>query len=227
MCKNVNEQAFDSIDTEEKAYWLGFIFADGNISKCEYTKRNGKTKRGVYRIEVSLMSSDLAHLQKLGTFLELKKEIPISQAAFRKERARLMFSSKLMWTVLNSYGCTPCKSLTLTFPKVEVFKSKDLIKHFIRGYVDGDGCISYLNNTHKSMFLKLLGTQPFLTTLQSFLPLERPNKLFTRKGINVSELSFSNWRGYYICNYLYKDATIYLDRKYTKYKEYCRLYEES
>lgn len=52
-------------------------------------------------------------------------------------------SNKHLWQTLNKYGCTPNKSLTLKFPNENIFKSKDLIRHFIRGYFDGDGCISY------------------------------------------------------------------------------------
>lgn len=47
-----------------------------------------------------------------------------------------------LWNTLNNYGCIPNKSLTLKFPDESIFKSKDLIRHFIRGYFDGDGCFS-------------------------------------------------------------------------------------
>lgn len=221
----MNYNYFDSIDTEEKAYWLGFIFADGNVSRSEWTKKDGTVKKGVYRMEVSLKSEDVSHLEKLKTALEVTKEINISKAPFRKERCRLFFNNKHMWTVLNSYGCVPNKSLSLKFPDKEIFKTEDLIKHFIRGYIDGDGCISYNNGVHTKMSLRILGTESFLNSAQIYLPLERKNKL--AKTTNIYELCFNNSRGLYICHYLYKTATVYLDRKYIRYKEYCRLYEGS
>ena len=67
----------------------------------------------------------------------------------------------------------------------------------------------------------------FLNNIQFNLPLESINKVWKKKNANVFDLTFNNKRGLYILNYLYKEATIFLDRKYIKYKEYCRLYEES
>ena len=125
---------------------------------------------------------------------------------------------------MNNYGCTPKKSLTLKFPNINIFENKNLIKHFIRGYIDGDGCISYCDKEHKHMTLRILGTKDFLNILQKYLPLEKKNKL--HKKNNIYDLSFQKGRGKYILDYVYKDATIFLDRKLEKYKEYCRLYQE-
>lgn len=222
----VNENAFDSIDNEEKAYWLGFIYADGNVSDYEtiYKTRH----KAVYRIEVSLKSDDIGHLEKLKKFLGWEGKVKISKTNFtRSDRCRLFFNSKHMWHVLTAYGCTPKKSLTLVFPDLSIFKDKTVVPHFIRGYVDGDGCISYLAKDKKKMALSILGTKSMLTGIQQNLPLERSNKLWKSTNNNVYDLTFNLWRGYYVCNVLYKNATIYLDRKFNKYKEYCRIYEES
>lgn len=69
------------------------------------------------------------------------------------------------------------KSLTLKFPNINIFENKNLIRHFIRGYIDGDGCISYCDKEHKHMTLRILGTKDFLNILQKYLPLEKKNKL--------------------------------------------------
>lgn len=219
----MNYNYFDSIDTEEKAYWLGFIFADGNISKSERMYK-GKLKRGNYRFELSLKAEDKSHLEKFAKAIGFNKEVKISKAVNRANRCRLYFNNKHLWTILNSYGCTPNKSLTLTFPKLEIFLNKELIKHFIRGYIDGDGSICYRNAVHTDFQLRILGTENFLTILQQQLPLEKQNKL--HKDINIFELCFSGSRGLYVCNYLYKNSNIHLDRKYSRYIEYSRLYQE-
>lgn len=219
----MNYNYFDSIDTEEKAYWLGFIFADGNISKSERMYK-GKLKRGNYRFELSLKAEDKYHLEKFAKVIGFNKEVKTSKATNRTNRCRLYFNNKHLWTILNSYGCTPNKSLTLTFPKLEIFLNKELIKHFIRGYIDGDGSICYRNAAHTDFQLRILGTENFLTTLQQQLPLEKQNKL--HKDINIFELCFNGSRGLYVCNYLYKNSNIYLDRKYSRYIEYSRLYQE-
>lgn len=216
---------FDTIDTEEKAYWLGFLFADGNISKSSYMRKNGKIKNGVYKIEVSLKSEDTEHLEKFAKALNYNKPIKISKASFDKKRCRLQFNNKHMWTTLNALGCTPNKSLTLNFPKLEMFKNKWLIYSFIRGYVDGDGNIGFCDKNHTKMQLRILGTAEFLTKLQQQLPLECDNKLI--KDGNIYQLIFNAKRGAYVCSILYKGSSIYLNRKFSLYEKYCRLYEGS
>lgn len=215
-----DKNIFDTIDTEEKAYWLGFIYADGNIS----SHKEGVKKR--YSFELSLSNNDINHLKKFKEFIKSNKELKVSTAGnlYKYLRCRICISNKHLWNVLNSYGCVPKKSLTLKFPKISIFFSKDLIRHFIRGYFDGDGCISYNNKSHTEMSISLLGTKDFLEELQRNLPLEKENKIYKEKNKKVYQLSFQRSRGIYILNYLYKDAKIYLDRKYKRYKEYCRLY---
>lgn len=72
-------------------------------------------------------------------------------------------TNKHLWEILNSYGCTPRKSLTLQFPEKEVFNSPNLVRHFIRGYWDGDGCISYDKRKDSVVpRLSAVGTKQFL-----------------------------------------------------------------
>lgn len=80
----------------------------------------------------------------------------------RGDLCRMSFDNKHMVDVLTNYGCIPKKSLTLTFPDKNVFKDKSLIRHFIRGYFDGDGCITYANANHSSIEVSIVGTKPFL-----------------------------------------------------------------
>lgn len=223
--KYKNEHFFDSIDTEEKAYWLGFLFADGCLSGP--TRMIQGKEKPWYRIEVSLMGSDFLHLEKLRTALNMEAEVKIGSTNFKNSnRCRLGWNSKHMWNVLNAYGCTPRKSLTLKFPNITIFKDKALIKHFIRGYVDGDGCLSYANITHKKAVLSILGTTNMLSNIQHWLPLMFENKIYNKDENGVKSIQFVGKTAFYIANYLYKNCNIKLDRKYNKYLEYCRLYLE-
>ena len=52
----IDETVFDTIDTEEKAYWLGFLYADGNINSKEY------------KLEINLCANDWQHLKKFQDF---------------------------------------------------------------------------------------------------------------------------------------------------------------
>ena len=124
-------------------------------------------------------------------------------------------------TILNSYGCTPKKSLTLQFPDVKIFKDASLIRHFIRGYWDGDGCLCF---TYKTHCIDVLGTNDFLEGLSKYLPLETNILLHKNQTYTIKAFERS---AYTIVNYLYENASIYLDRKYSKYLDFCRAYEES
>lgn len=115
-----DEHIFDEIDNEEKAYWLGFIFADGYISSSSNN------------FELSLGLKDINHLEKFSQFM--KYSGVIKQDSYR---CRFSLRNKHLWNTLNNYGCTPKKSLTLRFPNKDIFKSEDLIKHFMRGILMG------------------------------------------------------------------------------------------
>lgn len=226
--KYKDEHYFDQINTEEKAYWLGFLWADGNISKPKRLVKG--EEKPFYRIEVSLKYEDHEHLERFKKALNAETEVKKSHTNFpQSERCRFSFNSKHMWETLNSYGCTPRKSLTLMFPNANIFENKSLIKHFIRGYVDGDGCLSFTNTNHTKAILSILGTENVLTNLQHWLPLEFENELYGKKdeNSNVKVLAFNGHRAYYVARYLYKDCNVCLKRKYDRYIEYCRLYEES
>ena len=218
---------FDCIDTEEKAYWLGFIFADGYISSDSL---KGKSR---YLLEISLKASDKNHLDKFNKFMkhENANKVTIEDAKCGKvicKRCRWYVANKHLWETLNSYGCTPRKSLTLKFPDKSIFKSKDLIRHFIRGYFDGDGCISYANKEHTIPSYQMLGTKEFLKVIMSYLNIEET--LFHNHN-NKKEVTMyiqaSSRKAMYVLHKLYDNCSIYLNRKYEKFIYFCRIFEKS
>lgn len=219
MMLKFNENVFDVIDTEEKAYWLGFIYADGYI---QYTPDDKKQE---YDFELSLGLKDFEHLVKFNTFMEHINENHIKTDSYR---CRFIISNKHLWHTLNNYGCTPRKSLTLEFPDESIFKSEDLIRHFIRGYFDGDGCLSWGNSEHTKPNASCLGTEQFLNKLQEYLPLNRDKYALSynnkEQSLITKVLSFAGNSAIDFALYLYKDSNIYLDRKYEIYKIYlnCR-----
>ena len=215
-----DENVFDKIDNEEASYWLGFLYADGNISSTGN------------RLEVRLSIKDISHLEKFRSFLKLSTEIRTG-ICNGNGFCHLSIRNKHLWNTLNSLGCFPRKSLILKFPKLDIFigNKKELIKHFIRGYVDGDGCLCLYKQTNGSVKteLNLVGTFDFVTYI---------NKLFKNKGYirnkscknweNKSySLSFSSVPSRKIARFLYENSNIYLERKYNKYLEFCSLEDES
>lgn len=221
-----NENIFDVIDTEEKAYWLGFIFADGYIDSTPIDPN----KKSRYQFELSLNADDCGHLEKFNTFMQhTKNNVKISNVTCNGtvcKRCRWDITNKHLWEVLNSYGCTPRKSLTLNFPNVFIFADKSLIRHFIRGYWDGDGSLTWYDKEHTVPNMSVLGTEDFLTELKHNLPLQFDYALYGKTGVTKS-FNVCGKNAYNLAKFLYQDATIYLDRKFKKYLEYCRLYEES
>lgn len=201
-----NINVFDTIDTEEKAYWLGFIFADGYIGSTPIRE----DKKSVYNFELSLALKDIEHLEKFKKFISFEKEITKDSY-----RCRLMVANKHFWTILNSYGCVPNKSLTLKFPNCI---PNDLIRHFIRGYFDGDGCITrhvYVNTV--SPAINVLGTSDFLNNIINYSDTTPNIRHDKRHSEETLILEWHKDDGIKFINYLYKNSSIYLDRKFKLY----------
>lgn len=211
-----NEHIFDSIDTEEKAYWLGFIFADGSI------REQIEGKKVPYTFELSLKGDDIEHLKKFNSFMEYQGDnVKLGKSKCKNKefsRCRWIITNKHLWTILNNLGCTPNKSLTLQFPNESIFSSKDLIPHFIRGYFDGDGCFTRHVYTHiVSPTISILGTPEFLDKIDEYSNIESIRRHDKRHSEKTYILEFNKENGIKFINYIYSNCNIYLDRKYKLY----------
>lgn len=212
----MNENAFDNIHTEEQFYWLGFMYADGNISSVGN------------RIEVRLSYKDLEHLEKFRKFLNLSTKIKTG-VCNGNPFCHLSIRNKHMWNTLYSYGCIPRKSLILTYPNISTLTGEN-VYHFIRGYVDGDGCLcTYMRRNTMQTRLDLVGTEAFLEKIKEKLQEKGYIKNKTSKNWKnqAYSLTYSNVPSRRIARLLYVHATIYLERKYQKFLEFCRIEEES
>ena len=221
--RKYNEHIFDNIDSEDKAYWLGYIYADGYIYNLK-PRKNGQLD---YNFELCSKGDDYNHMKKFADFIEYEGELKIVKAdAKGHTRCRVCLYSKHLWNTLNDYGCTPNKSLTLMFPNESIFANKDLIRHFIRGYFDGDGCLSYYNKEHTEVSIQLLGTQQFLSKVLYYLNID--TKLYHNHD-NVEEstmqIRLASRKGFNFINKLYQNCNVYLQRKYERYCYFCPLYK--
>lgn len=217
----INHDYFENIDSEHKAYWLGFIYADGSITKKVYEKGSY-----TYRLRMELMFEDKYILEQMALDLEsdLKpKEYYNDTSSFEgynkpKHTAYIMFSSKKMGEDLVKLGVMPNKTLILkSLPSIP----DNLMKHFIRGYFDGDGSV-YLtkDNTIKTAFY---GTHDFINSIQDFLIKEldlTKKKITDQKEANVSFVGMAKQESEKLYHYMYDEATIFLNRKYEKYNKY-------
>lgn len=201
------EKLFEKIDTEEKAYWLGFLYADGYISANKNT------------ISLSLKKDDINHLKKFRSFLKLEDK------SFQEKKKKIddkiyisysfSFDSEKIKKDLERLGCVNNKTFILKFPNNKQVPSK-LIHHFIRGYMDGDGCIT--NSSTAKIRLEILGTKEFLTEYQKWTK-NNFNKLCQFSKSNIYRSIYSGKNAIKILNSIYNNSTIYLERKYNKFLE--------
>ena len=218
----INKDLFDVIDTQEKAYLLGFIYADG----C-----NSSDGRCI-KIEVATPDRDI--LEKISKLIWLEnplehiKDIVRTRCLGGREERDYYFSylnihSKRYCTKLTEMGCVPAKSLILKFP--EWLTDPELQRHFIRGHYDGDGGVHISDIRKNVVTTKITSTKEFCRSVRDIV--------LNQTGIKFGEPRESNKSGnntYCIdmsgarqienfLNWLYKGASIYLDRKYNLYLE--------
>ena len=220
-----NEHYFDEIDTPDKAYWLGFWYADGNVT-IKKNKKTGRTKGGV--AEITLKSEDKNHLLKMLKCLDADDDYPIQDRTIHlngKEyyACRVMLHSIDLCNSLIKQGCVPAKSLILQPPNL----NEDFISHFIRGYFDGDGCVSF-NDETKIGNVSLLGTKEVLDYVIEHTDISKTTLIHDKRGNKAFALfigSCTNTIIFY--NYIYSNADMYLDRKKVKYDKYIKYLKET
>jgi hypothetical protein len=199
---HVNHEVFASVDTEAVAYWLGFLFADG----CIYRKNDG----GNPRLSLALAEADKDHLHKFNAFMSSNHPIHYDG---RRKCVRLEFVSAKLFEDLRAWGCRPNKSLHLHLPRL----SFPLMQHFIRGYFDGDGS-AYTSGQYNTPNLSFCSNVEFLEGIANciFVKTNAEGNLYKH---TTSDTYYLVYRGEYkvqaVVRYLYNDATIWLERKYS------------
>lgn len=203
-----NEDYFDNIDTEFKAYILGFIYADGYVGNHN-------------DFCISLTDKCIDNYKILNIFKnELKTDLQISHSRDRDGNGHytFKFSNKRLVCQLNNLGVFSCKSLSMKdLPNI----SQEMFHHFIRGYFDGDGSIfTYYDSYDKRErhCIEILGTPEFLTKIQQIIEDDCQIKMPKLHNINrVHNLTRISCKGVkkliIIRDYFYKDANYYLTYK--------------
>lgn len=212
-----NRGYFKEINTEAKAYILGFIYADGNID----TNNNQPN-----RLRLTLKASDRDILEKIASELNYSGQIVEKYTTSHGNPYKicnLNLNSVELVTDLIHLGVTPNKTFKIDFPSYNQVP-KHLIRHFIRGYFDGDGSIYHLNNLSRKSDIRIglvSGSKEFLYKLIDELSLELS---ITKAGVRnrKRDLQFtkSGNQAFTILDYMYDKSNIYLDRKYSLYIQY-------
>lgn len=220
--REINETFFEKIDTEEKAYFLGLLAADG----CNNQESN--------QISLGLHPQDGYIVTKLSLLVLNKNRVYYrkpQKSIFKSENNRIINSSgQIVFRIQNptlsgdlaSLGIVSRKSLVLDFPNNNQVPNS-LIHHFIRGYFDGDGCISRrFNHGAARWTITILSSKMFCQKaceiIKSILNLNNINTKPTNSKIYKIEFG-GNRKVKIFLDWLYKDSTIFLKRKYEKYLE--------
>lgn len=220
-----NYHYFDNIDTEEKAYWLGFLTADGWISI------NTKANAGVTGIE--LQYGDIEHLRKFNKSISGNYKItdrwkfcPLSKYKDKKNHTCLVrIFSLSMYQSLVRLGFSDNKTYNCHIPKIK----DELLRHYIRGYFDGDGCFSFGEKTFSVRFcmasenlkkdlLYILEGRNYSIYKYEYISQYDTQTYSFELSTTHDKVDFLNW--------IYKDSTIYLNRKYYKYLQVIEKYSE-
>lgn len=208
----IDAHVFDEIDTEEKSYALGYLYADAY---------NGRTNNS---ITLTLHPQDFEILIR---FQELfKSNRPIREIQQRRNGRRyvsLQLSSKHLSERLEEVGCGQAKTFTVTFP---TWLDPRLHHHFIRGVFDGDGSLSIRTAQYgkrkSTSKLSITGTTALCTSISSLVGQYCDVRSAVRDhwcSIGISEFSVSgNLQVLAVLRWMYKDSTIHLTRKYEKYR---------
>ena len=213
----VNQDFFNKIDTEEKAYILGFICADGHIDP--------KT----HRLNITLQDSDYRLLERIREAMQsthpIKRHIPHSNPYVKRgnivlEQCSLNINGKALLDPLISAGIGGKKTYTLDGSIIDIVP-ENFVRHFLRGFMDGDGNITWGKrySSGSKYIIQVAGNKDFLLgTFQKYFPSNcRLYKYKTSKQCYAWKLSDKK-NVLEFLNYLYKDAKIYLERKYKIYQ---------
>lgn len=205
---------FEHIMGEEVSYWYGFIAADGWISK------NEASNAGVVGIELS--SRDREHLRKFNKsihgnykIIDRERKCKISTKPDNVvEMSCIRIFSMEMYKDLVSHGITESKTRDFLFPN---FMSDKDMRHFIRGYFDGDGCIyERRNGSMRCDFASV--NKAFLLDLKEYILNVLGIVSFVYEdgvGFRLAIYKYDDVLKF--LKYMYDEASIYLTRKYNKY----------
>ena len=216
----LNQHYFDSIDNPNKAYILGLIYSDGNIS-------NGLDSH--YRLRITLQNGDKEILDRVKDELEFTGTVKVRELKNKKTAlmdnkpliAELSISNKYMITRLKELGVVPAKSLICTYPNIP----EEFDRDFIRGFFDGDGSIYERNepsnpSLKKGMRIEILSGSHELFWVM-LRKIQKNVEGITDGGVHDMKtkirITKDKRQALRILSWLYEGSELYLDRKYQKY----------
>lgn len=208
---SVNETYFSKIDNPDKAYWLGLFAADGCLSKSVGTIRS---------VRLYLAEKDGKIIEDFASDLQYTGKLQIDPI---KKQKGIVFNSPQMCSDLINLGILKWKKED----NPELFNNIPNIykRDFIRGFFDGDGCISCnvnIKKPTKQYYLSFSANKHWNNTQKVVQEYISDSLGISNTGVKQRTNSSSiKWVGNAqverLTSWLYDDCNRKLNRKYVKH----------
>ncbi|MFA5048381.1 MAG: LAGLIDADG family homing endonuclease [Patescibacteria group bacterium] len=211
----IDENFFNNIDTQDKSYFLGILYADG----CHKIERNEiELQLSGQDVELLIKLRDLIFYEPKPFYTKKSKTIKICGIeTTRQESNTLSICNKNISKSLLTHGLIKNKSSTIDYPD---FISDELQSHFIRGYFDGDGSVFLTRK--RQISIAIIGSELFCLKLQSILKQKEIKSSMCKAGNSTKVKSLEihgNKSGRKFLLWIYSNASLYLQRKFLKVGE--------
>lgn len=203
----VDSNYFKDINNERKAYWLGFFTADGYVSDNN-------------RIELCLAEIDKKHVELFKHDIKSNHKISLKKTTINNKTFnayRINITDKELANDLKKLGLNNKKSYTASIPKI----NNELMPHYIRGLFDGDGCVTKINyGRGLKVVICTTASEQMVDDITQYIKKELniDIKYHYSNNDNIIDLCIykqEDVKKFY--NWIYKNATVYLNRKYKKF----------
>ena len=209
----LDEAYFDVVDTPQKAYFLGILYADGYNNEAKgsvHLSQNESHKDILDKLKVEIGSTSPYTIVS-------QRTSPFGNQYKVKKQIRLNLYSRHLSNSLSKLGVVSNKTHVLKFPKE---LPELLIPHFIRGYFDGDGYVGINENYYNRAHISITGNDLFIKEVKSIIDIRfsLSGHLNVRhvKSPNIVTLSYSGTKSCVsILSWLYRDAgELYIEKKH-------------
>lgn len=207
----VDDYYFDEINTQEKAYILGFLVADGCV------REEIRKTRTSYRIAFNNSIDDAETINLIHDKICPEAKIVIPKILYnrrKKQQLCLQWTSEHMANTLKSYNINPRKTYDKNFVIPENLLTDELWRHFIRGFFDGDGHVG------SEVVEFIFTSEPFMLQVMKWFD------NFNYKTYHIQGKTTDYWKTVIPANekiksaiyhYLYDGASNYLNRKHDNF----------
>lgn len=199
---------FLNYNNELSAYFLGWFVTDGHFSKDD---------KGI-----SISSADKQIIDDICTRTQYEKSIYVRKMPNENQRDQYAISfhgdvSKRIYAIGYRPGPKGGKEFIPEFCKIS-----DLFPHFLRGVIDGDGSIRLLQSGNMPNSIQVSIVSMCQSFLEEILVILRTSEIVRGGTVaqarpNLYKIAFGHFDSLQICEYIYRDATIKLERKYQNF----------